>query len=829
MNICGRLTHNNLLQYVDNFRIEIYRDGSRNLDRKNLGQFFTPIEIAQQMAHLLGNLPENIRILDPGAGTGMLSAAVVSSVLGAATSNVKSIEIDAYEIDTKVSSYLRKTFEMCAELCARGGVDFSYRIFISDFIDIANPDLYSRARFDIAILNPPYRKIRSGSNKWHTLKRLHLPTSNLYAAFMSLASILLKHGGQLVSISPRSFCNGPYFLPFRRALLTRMSISHVHVYNSRTKAFSDARVLQENIIMSAIKSLECRTVSVTASEGPLDKDISYQRVPSHEVINRRDRNLIIRMLTDANERRINKLAQELDCFLYDLNLDVSTGRVVDFRAREFLRMPGDSDSVPLLLPAHFEDGFVKWPIHKVRKHSAIDFKGSLEKLLIRNDRYVLVKRFTSKEQRRRISAAILEPADLHYEYIGIENHLNYFHHNGAGLSLSLAKGLTAFLNSSFIDQYFRSLSGHTQVNAADLRSLRYPDSTALVKIGNKIGNRFPAQRQLDKIVAEELGMESEKASWSAQTKIENALEILKAIGVPRAQQNDRSALTLLALANIRPTDQWADAAAPLLRIVDMMEFFSEHYGKSYMPNTRETIRRQTIHQFWQLGMIVPNPDDPNRAINSPKYCYQVAESLLTLLRSFESATWTDSLTLFQIEAGDKLTALDARARTIRKIPVTLPDGSSKSLTAGGQNELIKSIVEEFCPRFAKGGEVLYLGDAGEKLDDAEVSRFNSLGIRLDAHGKMPDVVVYLADKNWLILIEAVTSHGPVDKKRYNELNTLFSQGKADLVFVTAFPSRRSMTKYLNDISWETEVWVADSPDHLIHFDGERFLGPYSSN
>ena len=829
MQICGRLHHNNLLEYVDNFRIELFRDGIADDGRKKLGQFFTPIEIARQMTALFDILPEQVRILDPGAGAGMLSAAVVSHVLSSERPNVRRMQIVANEIDKNVSLFLKKAFEMCAELCLRRGIEFTFEICEADFIRNATAQIYAPTRFDVAILNPPYRKIKSGSSEWTLLRNAGLPTSNLYTAFLTLASSLLRTDGQLISITPRSFCNGPYFLPFRKALFSKMSIDRLHIYNSRSRAFNADGVLQENIILSAKKSSKGISVTVTSSDDPFDNDVSTQTILSDEVIDRRDRNLVVYLITNSNERRIRKLIHGLDCTLFDLNVDVSTGRVVDFRSKKWLRMPDDPNTVPLLRPVHFYDGYVKWPVHELRKPSGIDFLGCSDKLLVRNECYVLVKRFTSKEQRRRISAAVLDPESLDFEYVGIENHLNYFHRNGVGLPLQLAKGLAAYLNSSIVDQYFRSFSDHTQVNATDLRNLRYPHSKVLGQIGRRIGDRFPKQEVLDTIVTEEMGMQEENATWTSQIRINDALEILKTIDVPRAQQNVRSALTLLALVDIKPSDEWHSATAPLRRISEMMSYFSANYGIEYAPNTRETVRRQTIHQFWQSGLIVHNPDNPDQAINSPHYCYQIAEHFLEFIRRYGSPEWDQGLTLFRIAAGDSLTSLKDTRRSMRMIPVTLPDGSSVSLSSGGQNTLIKSVVEEFCPRFARGGEIVSLGDAGEKLTDSQLLRFQELGIDLDPHEKIPDVVVYLSGRNWLILIEAVTSHGPIDKKRQNELQEVFSKGGAGLVYVTAFQSRQAMTKYLGDISWETDVWLSETPDHLIHFDGERFLGPYSSD
>ena len=826
MHIHGVLNHENLLQYVDNFRIEMSLNGEAKAHRKGLGQFFTPIEVAKQMLQSVDSLPDKIRVLDPGAGAGILSAAVFSRVISSHPRAGGEIELVMYEVDVNVLPFLRKTLEMCASLSAQEGIKFKYTIHMVDFIKAATSCLYSAEKFDLAILNPPYGRIKSGCKQWRLLKKYGLPTSNLYAAFMTLAAMLLKDDGRLVSITPRSFCNGPYFLPFRKTFLSQMSLSHIHVYTSRNKAFGDDGVLQENIILSAKKSLERGDVSITSSDSPLDEDISAQVLKHDELVNAGDQNLVFHLVRNSNEREVSRLVNALKCSLRDLDINVSTGRVVDFRARHLLRRPNDAGSVPLLLPSNLINGFVQWPITRSKKMSAIDFEGSKGKLLVPTDNYVLVKRFSSKEQKRRLTAAVLEPRRVESSFIGIENHLNYFHKNGAGLAPDLAKGLAVYLNSSLLDQYFRLFSGHTQVNATDLENLKYPDPSRLQRMGARVADVFPLQTQLDQIVLEELEMQ-EPALTSVQAKINQSLEILRAIGVPSEQQNKRSALTLLALVNIRLNDNWSAASAPLRTITQMMEYFSSHYGTTYAPNTRETVRRQTIHQFWQMGLVSHNPDKPDRPTNSPHYCYQIKEPLLRLVRTFAGPSWENELTRFRIEMSDNLNALSSRKRQIQKIPVIFPDGSIVSISSGGQNALIKRIVEEFCPRFAKGGEILYLGDAGDQLRDDQILRFKELGIQLSRHGKKPDVIIYVESKDWLILVEAVTSHGPIDQKRQNELRQLFTGSSAGLVYVTAFETRRAMTKHLRHISWETEVWIAESPDHLIHFDGKRFLGPYS--
>ena len=307
--------------------------------------------------------------------------------------------------------------------------------------------------------------------------------------------------------------------------------------------------------------------------------------------------------------------------------------------------------------------------------------------------------------------------------------------------------------------------------------------------------------------------------------VEEAIDVLSQLQFPRQQRNERSALTLLALLDLTSGTPWSEAMDPMRGITQLMDFMAEHYGKLYAPNTRETVRRQTVHQFLAAGLVLLNPDEPDRPTNSAKTVYQVSPPSLRLLRAYGTADWAVELINYRrrIESLRERYALE---RDLQRIPVTLPEGQQVSLSPGGQNELVARIVEDFCPVFTPGGAVLYIGDADEKFAIHDEERLEKLGIVLDEHGKMPDLVVHHVRRGWLVLVEAVTSHGPVSPKRREELRELFSASFAGLVFVTAFENRRTLAKYVTDISWETEVWVAENPTHLIHFDGERFLGPY---
>ena len=824
-----------LLERVDLLR----HQASCRLDkgrRAELGQFLTPAPVASLMASMFQAELPTVRILDPGAGIGVLSAALVAELCQRAVLPAE-IAVTAYEVDQTLGPYLGDTLSACRALCDRVGVRFEAEVLQRDFVEDAvyqvPGSLFASGQrsFDCVIVNPPYRKIHGQSRERLLLRQVGIETGNLYTAFVALSLRLLDPQGELVAITPRSFCNGPYFTPFRIELLREMSLRQLHVFESRRTAFRDDDVLQENIILHAVKDRFQRgPVAITSSEGPDDDTLSIREIAYDRLVRPDDSHQFIHLVPDELSHAIADRMLSLPATASDLNLTVSTGRVVEFRAKDHLRDEPDGQTVPLIYPTHLQDGVVIWP-RDTRKPNAIVSSNLTADLLVPSGVYVLVKRFSAKEERRRVTAAVWEPEQAPESKIGIENHLNYFHHDGMALSRALAQGLMVYLNSSLVDHYFRQFSGHTQVNATDLRNLRYPDRTTLERLGRCIGSRLPPQEELDRIVNEELSHLLSTYGEDpivAKHKVSQAIAILKDVGLPPKQQNERSALTLLALLDLEPTATWSDAKDPLIGITPMMEFMSEHYGKTYAPNSRETVRRQTVHQFLQAGVILINPDKPDRATNSGDTVYQVEPTFLQLVRQFGSQTWEPNLQIY-LASVQTLQERYANARVMERIPVYLTDGTSLTLSPGGQNVLVKLIIEEFCPRFTPGAQVLYVGDTGDKDAYFDRDALEGLGVVVEEHGKLPDVIVHHQDKGWLVLIEAVTSHGPIEPKRHTELRELFHSSSAPIVYVTAFLSRQAMARYVDDIAWETEVWVADHPTHLIHFNGERFLGPYPTS
>lgn len=793
--------------------------------RAQLGQFLTPAPLARFIASLFDLEPGPARLLDPGAGVGALSAAFADRWT---LHSPDPLSITAIEIDPSLQPFLRDTL---AELTSE---DIVPQQIEADFVHwMARSELplqSEMAEFDYAVLNPPYRKISQQSQERTTLRSLGIEVTNLYAGFLALAARSLRPGGQLVAITPRSFTNGPYFRAFRRDFLGRMALSRIHSIDARDLAFADDDVLQETIVFHAKRAKPQPTVIISSGTAT-DRQATTWHTPLYaEVVSADEPAGAIRIPRDEIDTDINARMRRLPCTVGDLNLSVSTGQVVEFRARPHLKTTISAGDAPLLYPRHLTAlGELAWPGRRTRYPIAIAHNAETAPQLMPNGAYVLVKRFSAKEERKRIVASTTAAWHHEHQFLAFENHLNVFHTQNQPLSPTLALGLSAFLNSTIVDLFFRQRSGHTQVNATDLRSLRYPALDDLNALGKAIDGKSLEQVALDDLVATHLPvlqpLDDKKDFLMAHRRITQAQQTLRDLGLPQPQTNERSALALLAVLNLTPDKDWSEIEAPLMGITPMMEFMDEHYGRRYAPNSRETIRRQTVHQFVDAGLLTVNPDDPKRPTNSGLTVYQVPSEVLEILRQYETEDWDDAVAEWE-RAAPSLKARWLQEREMRKIPVKLPDGEEVRLSPGGQNPLIKALLEDFCPRFVPGGHVLYVGDAQDKFAVHDAHGFEVLGIQIDEHGKMPDLVVSDEDRGWLFLIEAVTTHGPVDPKRRDELNTLFAGTDVGLVYITAFQDRSALSRYLNDISWETEVWVADSPSHLIHFDGERFLGPY---
>jgi adenine-specific DNA-methyltransferase len=475
-----------------------------------LGQFLTPPPVADFMASLFGPLPKTVRLLDAGAGAGALTAALVSH-LGEKNAGVRAIDATLYELDPLIQDALFGKMQDCQRLCDEAGIQFRFTLHEADFIREMSGSLADNLfgpkppTYDAAIVNPPYRKIGTDSAERKSLRRIGVETSNLYAGFIAIIQRLLAPGGQLVGITPRSFCNGPYFRSFREDFLANFEIHRLHVFESRGAAFREDSVLQENIIFHAVKGRrQAPCLVVSSSSGEHGDMVAEETIPFTEIVHKNDSEKFIHIPSAAGHAVAKKVMDGLPATLGSLGITVSTGRVVDFRLKDALRMTPEKGTVPLLYPCHFNGGTVHWPRLDARKPNAILNNEETRPWLVQSGVYLLTKRFTAKEERRRLVACLFDPKDVDSEWLGFENHLNYFHAGGKGLDRNLAGGLFAFLNSTVVDQYFRRFSGHTQVNATDLRKLPYPDRDTLRAMGSELKQFDQTQEALDRLVEKHL-------------------------------------------------------------------------------------------------------------------------------------------------------------------------------------------------------------------------------------------------------------------------------------------------------------------------------------
>jgi adenine-specific DNA-methyltransferase len=475
-----------------------------------LGQFLTPPPVASFMASLFEPLPPVIRLLDAGAGAGALTLSFVTLLAGRQR-GLRAIEATVYEVDPRIQDQLSATLDRCEQVCADAGIRFTATIHEADFIQELSAKLadqlfgVSPPVFDAAIVNPPYRKINADSAERQALHSVGIETGNLYTGFVALIQRLLVPGGQVVGITPRSFCNGPYFRAFREDFFADMELRRLHVFESRAAAFRGDSVLQENIIFHAVKGRQQpRDLIISTSSGEHGDAVTEARFPFAEVVHPKDPAKFIHIPVKTAQVAAGESMGALHSTLASLGITVSTGRVVDFRVKDSLRAMPEKGTVPLVYPCHFNGGTVHWPRENSRKPNAILDNGETQLCLVPSGVYVLTKRFTSKEERRRLVACVFDPRQVEAEWVGFENHLNYFHAERHGLGWNLALGLFAFLNSTTVDQYFRSFSGHTQVNATDLRKLAYPDRATLVAMGTELKTPTVAQDELDRLVAKHL-------------------------------------------------------------------------------------------------------------------------------------------------------------------------------------------------------------------------------------------------------------------------------------------------------------------------------------
>jgi len=485
--------------------------------RKFNGQYFTPTSIATYMARMADNFPEKVKVLDPGAGTGILSAAFCDEIIK--YQKCKYIQLDLYENDLKVIPYLKKNIGHFKELLNKHGIDTKINLIVKDFI-LHNAQYFNNSLFpineidqyDIIISNPPYFKLSKDCEHSRIMSSIVHGQPNIYMFFMALSSLLLRYKGQLIFITPRSYCSGLYFRRFRQSFLNEIKPTHIHSFESRRETFKN-EVLQETIILKGIKQNNNPIkTKITVSQNSNFGNSFVLSTGYDRIITPKDKEKIIYIPTSKSDLKILKIVRSWKNTFSDLGFKLSTGPVVSFRAIKYTLHSTDFDGIktaPLIWMNHLRDFKVLFPLKEINKPQIIKISSESINVLLQNKNYVLLKRFSSKEQKRRVSAYFYSSTRFNTKYIGFENHLNYAWKPLGELTEIEALGITAILNSSLIDKYFRIINGNTQVNASEINSLPFPDYNTIISIGMKMINKKSiTYSMIDSIVIEELLLSS---------------------------------------------------------------------------------------------------------------------------------------------------------------------------------------------------------------------------------------------------------------------------------------------------------------------------------
>jgi len=506
-------TNNGILTAYAEELAEIYAQIGDLKERKSKGQFFTQKEIGLFMAGMFDVNKSSFNVLDPGAGIGMLSAAFCERLLN--SQETYNISIDAYETDAKLIPYLEKTLKKCKATLEDNGHVLEYKIVEKDFI-LDNPNYLNRKTlfgatsqpfyYDYIISNPPYYKLNKNSPQTQIMREFVSGQPNIYSFFMALSLDMLNENGQMVFITPRSFCSGLYFKRFRKWLLDNGIINNIHVFESRKDVFTKENVLQENVIMRITpkkEEKEQKHAVITKSTNSLFHDLKELEMDYEDIFHRKNGDVFIKVPSSKVDIKVQRIINSWNYTLKDFGLKVSTGPVVSFRATEFLspEFKDNKPMVPLLWMHNIKGIDVVWPIRNLKKEAAIKISEESKVLLVPSKNYVLVKRFSSKEQKKRVHAGVLLKSKMKFEKIGIENHLNYVYKYGGSLSVEEAYGVASVLNTSIIDIFFRMLNGSTQVNAVDIENLPFPSIENIQTIGKAVVKLKPTiGQELDRLI-----------------------------------------------------------------------------------------------------------------------------------------------------------------------------------------------------------------------------------------------------------------------------------------------------------------------------------------
>lgn len=489
------------MNYIEQRRTRIINDLA---NKKKLSQYFTPVNIAKFMVELFDfNEQQKVKLLDPGAGIGILSTVFCE----VAFKFVDKIDITAIEIDKTLNFQFEENLALINK-----NRNLIYNLLNDDFIEWGSNCIneqmsifnQNEERYSHIIMNPPYKKISSNSNYRKILKENNVDTVNLYSAFVGISIKMLEKDGQLVAIIPRSFCNGPYYKSFRELILKETIIEHIHLFKARNEAFKEDGVLQENMIIKLKKSNEKKNIKVSLSSDATFSDYKENEFNFKDIVIPNDKERFIH-IPISNEKKIYELYPSINTSLDDLGLNISTGPIVGFRNKEFLRQFPEENCVPLFYPIHIENNDISWIKETKKKANAIVWNDKTDRQLYPNGYYVVLRRFSPKESKKRINSAVVDPLRFNYKAYGFENGINVIHSNKKGINEILAIGINGYISSTIFDTYFRTFNGHTQVNATDIRQMLFPNKNILMKIGKYIKEHTPAdQESLDRIIERSL-------------------------------------------------------------------------------------------------------------------------------------------------------------------------------------------------------------------------------------------------------------------------------------------------------------------------------------
>ncbi|MFA5106588.1 MAG: Eco57I restriction-modification methylase domain-containing protein [Candidatus Micrarchaeia archaeon] len=501
MQITEIVNHESITNFAERLS-NYYSNEKKGTNKKEKGQYFTPASIAAYMASLADVQSESIKILDPGAGLGILSVALIEKIREK-NKRLINVELTLYENDEKIIPYLNEVMNIMKKRLSKYNVGFNYEVrqedFVASNVKYITPKLNSfneaeYPKYDIIISNPPYFKINKKEIETYGIEQITAGQPNIYYIFMAIATNMLSNEGQMIFITPRSFCSGLYYSSFRNWLIKRVHFSQVHIFKSRKNVFAKDKVLQENVITKFTKTKPLKIVMST-SEGRDMDEIKKTEVNEDDIIYKSNGHIFFRLPADKEELAIIRKLDKLPMNFYKLGYKISTGKVVAFRNSEYLKKEIGEKDIPLIWMHNIRNMRILWPSEKNGKARAIEKNEKTKKLLIENGNYVVMKRFTTKEQKKRFDVALVTDEDFKKQgYFALDNMLNYIYCPGKKLNRETISGIAEYLSLPIVDRYFRILNGHTQVNANEVYALPFPEAKKLEKIG-KNTDKFANEKQ----------------------------------------------------------------------------------------------------------------------------------------------------------------------------------------------------------------------------------------------------------------------------------------------------------------------------------------------